>query len=661
MNKRINTDLLHADLTYGIRRAIFNVYNGLGFGHKEKVYQKALIQELQELNIPFKREVSLNVKYKGEDVGNYRPDFVIDDKVIVELKAVEFMPKSYETQLIHYLKTTGFQLGLLVNFGATKLYIKRLIWSGHEHPRKSIPNQRESGFIKFTKKTLISTFIVWFVLIGTGLIYLFNPFQKEVSAAWFNDDWAYRKPVNFTHNAAVSNTQVELDIDTTDSPDKFQTDCGDVRFTDINGNLLRYYLNSAAGACDTTSTDFDVLIPSIVNGSNTIYIYYGNPNATNGTEAADFSEATTTPSGGAPSASTEEKGTSPIGYWKFDEGTGTVANDTTSNANTGTIDGSSWQSEDMCVSGKCMFYDGTDDTVSIANESKFDFEYNDKFTISSWIRYSDTSGSLEIFSKLLNNGTTYRGYEFGTLATSGVLYAFLINDFTGNLYILSSGSTNVADGKWHHVAMTYDGSNLGSGVTFYVDGKPDTTTVTTDTLGTNTILNDQTPYIASRADAVFYFKGFIDDVKVYKDQTTRTAAQVRADANSRGGNEGTGVSFAGDSQRALSSGLAGYWKLDESSSGAGAVSRTDSSGNGNTLTDNNTTPSGVGKFSNNADFEFDNNEYLSIADNSTLSTGDINFGFSVWVNGETLPASGETRGIVAKDDLTTHLSYFIYS
>lgn len=127
----INTDhvLLYADLTYRIRGAIFNVYNELGFGHKEQVYHKALISELAELKIPFEKEVALNVRYKGESVGNYRPDLVIDGKVILELKAVEFMPKVYEKQLIHYLKSTGFQLGLLVNFGGSKLYIKRLVWT----------------------------------------------------------------------------------------------------------------------------------------------------------------------------------------------------------------------------------------------------------------------------------------------------------------------------------------------------------------------------------------------------------------------------------------------------------------------------------------------------------------------------------------------------
>lgn len=121
--------LIHADITYKIRRAAFNVYNVLGFGHKEQVYQKAIAREFEDIKLSYKKEESLEVKYKDEVVGNYRPDFVIDDKVILELKSVEFMPKSYEIQLIHYLKTTGFQVGLLVNFGSPKLVIKRLVWT----------------------------------------------------------------------------------------------------------------------------------------------------------------------------------------------------------------------------------------------------------------------------------------------------------------------------------------------------------------------------------------------------------------------------------------------------------------------------------------------------------------------------------------------------
>ncbi len=89
---------------------IYEVYNTLGFGHRETVYQKALAEEFNRRKIPFEREKKLNVLYKGKGVGLYIPDFVVDGKVILEIKA------------------TGFRLGLLANFGTNKLQIIRKVW-----------------------------------------------------------------------------------------------------------------------------------------------------------------------------------------------------------------------------------------------------------------------------------------------------------------------------------------------------------------------------------------------------------------------------------------------------------------------------------------------------------------------------------------------------
>lgn len=129
-----DSKLIFADLTYRVRGAIFNVYNVLGPGHKEPVYEKALMKEFTVNNISFKTETPIDVNYRGEKVGNYRPDFIIDNSLILEIKATEFMPKIFEQQLVRYLKTTNYRLGLLVNFGAPTLFIKRLIWTD---PRKS--------------------------------------------------------------------------------------------------------------------------------------------------------------------------------------------------------------------------------------------------------------------------------------------------------------------------------------------------------------------------------------------------------------------------------------------------------------------------------------------------------------------------------------------
>lgn len=127
-------DFLYEDLSYKIRGCAFQVYNVLGFGHKEMVYQKALALELKKAKINFEREKSLAIIYDGEKVGTYKPDFVVDDKVLIELKAVPFMPKDFEVQLTYYLKGTNYKLGFLINFGSKRLDIRRRVWSisGHQ-------------------------------------------------------------------------------------------------------------------------------------------------------------------------------------------------------------------------------------------------------------------------------------------------------------------------------------------------------------------------------------------------------------------------------------------------------------------------------------------------------------------------------------------------
>ena len=128
--------LLYEKLTYKVRGCIFNVYNQLGFGHKENVYSRALAIELSKNKISFAQEHPLDVIYDGQKIGVYRPDFIVDGKILLEIKAVPFLSKDGEVQLVYYLKGTNFKLGLLVNFGSSKLIIKRRIWT--PNPRKSV-------------------------------------------------------------------------------------------------------------------------------------------------------------------------------------------------------------------------------------------------------------------------------------------------------------------------------------------------------------------------------------------------------------------------------------------------------------------------------------------------------------------------------------------
>jgi len=122
-------NFLYEDLSYKIRGCAFEVYNQLGFGHKEDIYQKALALEFKKVNLNFTQQANLSIIYQNNKIGTYRPDFIIDDKIILEIKAVPFMPKSYETQLTYYLKGTNYELGFIINFGGTKLDIRRRVWT----------------------------------------------------------------------------------------------------------------------------------------------------------------------------------------------------------------------------------------------------------------------------------------------------------------------------------------------------------------------------------------------------------------------------------------------------------------------------------------------------------------------------------------------------
>ena len=117
---------LYKELTDKILRACYNVHNGLGCGFFEKVYQEALAIELTEMSIPFEREKHLHIIYHGKVLDcDYIADFVVDGKIILELKAVTEMNTLFEAQLINYMKATHIKVGYLINFGQERLYYKR--------------------------------------------------------------------------------------------------------------------------------------------------------------------------------------------------------------------------------------------------------------------------------------------------------------------------------------------------------------------------------------------------------------------------------------------------------------------------------------------------------------------------------------------------------
>lgn len=115
------------DITEKIIKAAFIVHNSLGPGFVEKVYENALAKELHAMGVVVEQQKSLKVLYGGESVGIFSADLLVDQSVIVEVKAVRVLQESYGEKLIHYLKSSNLPVGLLLNFGTPSVQIRRKV------------------------------------------------------------------------------------------------------------------------------------------------------------------------------------------------------------------------------------------------------------------------------------------------------------------------------------------------------------------------------------------------------------------------------------------------------------------------------------------------------------------------------------------------------
>ena len=118
---------LEAELTRSIIGAAFEVHNILGAGFLEKVYQNALVKELQLREYQAEAEIKIPVHYKNTLVGDCYADVLVEGRTILELKALNKLTGDHEAQLLNYLKATGHKIGLLINFGSNKVEVKRRI------------------------------------------------------------------------------------------------------------------------------------------------------------------------------------------------------------------------------------------------------------------------------------------------------------------------------------------------------------------------------------------------------------------------------------------------------------------------------------------------------------------------------------------------------
>ena len=120
-----DTGLKYEQITKSVIGCAFEVINELGAGFLESVYEKALLLALQQKGLSAKSQYPVKVMFRGECVGDFYVDIFVEDKVIVELKAVKTILPEHQAQIINYLNATGIEVGLLINFGNSKLEYKR--------------------------------------------------------------------------------------------------------------------------------------------------------------------------------------------------------------------------------------------------------------------------------------------------------------------------------------------------------------------------------------------------------------------------------------------------------------------------------------------------------------------------------------------------------
>jgi GxxExxY protein len=131
----VMNELKHSDVTGAILKAFYRVYNELGHGFLEKVYENAIAFELIDAGMTVQTQRPIAVFYRGQLVGEYFADLVVNDCVIVELKAAESLSRAHEAQLINYLRATEFEVGLLLNFGTSPEHKRKIFDVGKSEER----------------------------------------------------------------------------------------------------------------------------------------------------------------------------------------------------------------------------------------------------------------------------------------------------------------------------------------------------------------------------------------------------------------------------------------------------------------------------------------------------------------------------------------------
>lgn len=322
-------------------------------------------------------------------------------------------------------------------------------------------------------------------------------------------DWSYRRGITVTNSGVVqSDYQVNINLSTSNFTfGNADANGNDIRFN-FNGTSLPYWIESWVPG---TSASIWVKIPSIANPDTVIYLYYGNPGLST---ASDFDNTFTKNSGFS----------SLVAQWHMDEGSGSTVDDSSSNANDGTITNATWAGSDGgkwytsttagFSTGDSLTFNGTDTYVAVADSSSLDAA---NITISAWIKTgADVTSTQYIVSKWIDSDPN-RSYAIG-IETGKFIF---LTSSLGTLATIDSMSIGAASiNTWYHFAVTSDGTNKR----VYING----TEVTPAKSWAFSIHASSTDLVLGNLNTATsnYFGGVIDEVSIYS--TAFSSDQVKA-------------------------------------------------------------------------------------------------------------------------------------
>ena len=388
--------------------------------------------------------------------------------------------------------------------------------------------------------------------------------------------------------------------------------------------------------CQTNQNKDTQFVSNATGGKEDLHLKSGSAAIDSGTTVSGWSydiDLESRPVGSAWDIGADEfNNQNPVSYWNFDEGHDSTNYDAnTTFANNLTMSGATWQTDDMCISGNCLKFDGSNDNTAKTYSSDTELApATTSATISTWFKHtSNLTGTDTVIGRFATGG--YKIYT----SSSGLCFG-IDNDGTSFPSDSACTTTTYADSKWHHLAAVKNGI---TSIELYIDGirvGSDFSITASSISGSsaNFVVGDESTTATTPWD------GFVDEVKYFA--FAKTASQVAAEYASRGTTKGVSAQFGDpEQQNYLSQNLVGYWKMDETASPA-----VDSSGNGNS----GTWTGGAqyypnGKFNRSIIFD-GSGDYVSVTDSASISlTSTITI--AAWASPS---ASLASRALVVKNN-----------